>query len=67
MVDRDWGDPFAIEIRTADGEMRRVMFEEGGVGLAAPQVGLPLRMMLAAIPFMPKKLALRQIRKMQEV
>ena len=34
------------EVRQAVGEMRRVMFEEGGGGLAAPQVGLPLRMML---------------------
>lgn len=34
------------EVRQAIAEMRRVMFEEGGVGLAAPQVGLGFRMML---------------------
>lgn len=34
------------ELRQAVGEMRRVLFEERGVGLAAPQVGLRRRLML---------------------
>ena len=34
------------EIRAIVGEMRRVLFEQRGVGLAAPQVGVPLRLML---------------------
>jgi peptide deformylase len=33
-------------VRQVVAEMRRVMFELRGVGLAAPQVGVPLRMML---------------------
>lgn len=33
-------------VRQVVAEMRRVMFELRGVGLAAPQVGMPLRMML---------------------
>jgi peptide deformylase len=34
------------EIRDFVGQMRRVLFEQRGVGLAAPQVGVPLRLML---------------------
>jgi len=34
------------ELREVVAEMRRVLFEERGVGLAAPQVGIPRRMML---------------------
>jgi len=34
------------ELRSVVGEMRRVLFEQRGVGLAAPQVGVPLRLML---------------------
>ena len=34
------------ELRQVVGEMRRVMFELRGVGLAAPQVGIPRRLML---------------------
>jgi peptide deformylase len=33
-------------VRAVVAEMRRVMFELKGVGLAAPQVGVPLRLML---------------------
>lgn len=33
-------------LRQVVGEMRRVMFELRGVGLAAPQVGIPKRLML---------------------
>jgi peptide deformylase len=33
-------------VRQVVAEMRRVMFELRGVGLAAPQVGVPLRLML---------------------
>lgn len=33
-------------LRAVVAEMRRVMFELKGVGLAAPQVGVPLRLML---------------------
>ena len=33
-------------VRQVVAEMRRVMFDLKGVGLAAPQVGVPLRMML---------------------
>jgi len=52
-----WPDPMLLkgtlpieavdeEIRQVVGEMRRVLFEQRGVGLAAPQVGIPLRLML---------------------
>ena len=34
------------ELRLVVGEMRRLLFESRGVGLAAPQVGVPLRLML---------------------
>ena len=34
------------ELRAVVGEMRRVLFEERGVGLAAPQVGIAKRLML---------------------
>jgi peptide deformylase len=34
------------DLRSLVGEMRRVMFELGGVGLAAPQVGVARRVML---------------------
>lgn len=34
------------ELRQIVGEMRRVLFEERGVGLAAPQVGIARRLML---------------------
>jgi len=34
------------ELRQIVGEMRRVLFEERGVGLAAPQVGVARRLML---------------------
>ncbi|MDJ0523628.1 MAG: peptide deformylase [Planctomycetota bacterium] len=34
------------ELRQIVAEMRRVLFEERGVGLAAPQVGIPRRLML---------------------
>jgi peptide deformylase len=34
------------DLRQVVGEMRRVLFEERGVGLAAPLVGIPLRLML---------------------
>ncbi len=34
------------ELRHIVAEMRRVLFEERGVGLAAPQVGIPRRLML---------------------
>ena len=34
------------ELRDIVGEMRRVMFELRGVGLAAPQVGVDRRLML---------------------
>ncbi|MDA1194004.1 MAG: peptide deformylase [Planctomycetota bacterium] len=34
------------ELRAVVGEMRRVLFEERGVGLAAPQVGVARRLML---------------------
>ena len=34
------------ELRAIVGEMRRVLFAQKGVGLAAPQVGVPLRLML---------------------
>ena len=33
-------------LRDIVGQMRRVLFEERGVGLAAPQVGIPRRLML---------------------
>ncbi len=52
-----WPDPILLEgtaplegvdgdVRAIVGEMRRVMFELGGVGLAAPQVGIAKRLML---------------------
>jgi peptide deformylase len=52
-----WPEPVLLEgarpVETVDdglraivGEMRRVLFELRGVGLAAPQVGVPLRLML---------------------
>ena len=34
------------DLRAVVGEMRRVLFEERGVGLAAPQVGIAKRLML---------------------
>ena len=52
-----WPDPILLsgtqpievvdeELRLVVGEMRRVLFEQRGVGLAAPQVGVPVRLML---------------------
>ena len=52
-----WPDPILLdgtapitevteEVRSILGEMRRLLFEERGVGLAAPQVGVPVRLML---------------------
>ncbi len=52
-----WPDPVLLQgtdsitevdddLRAAVGEMRRVLFEERGVGLAAPQVGIAKRLML---------------------
>src|SRR5262245_13864886 len=52
-----WPDPVLLKgtkpvekvddhVREVVSEMRRVMFDLKGVGLAAPQVGVPLRLML---------------------
>ena len=49
-------DPTAVEVRALVERMTQLMFESRGVGLAAPQVGINVRLFIASPTFQPDDL-----------
>ena len=47
---KDVADPTASEVQKLIHDMRETMADAGGVGLAAPQVHVPLRLVIFQIP-----------------